>query len=105
MEKPGDATQFLLSAISVWEFCKLLEKGRLQLTCPGDFWIREALKMPRLQVVELTPGIAFQSTVLPQPVHDDPADQIILATAREANAVILTKDRLLARYPHVKTLW
>lgn len=94
-----------LSAISLWEFCKLLEKGRLTISCPGDTWIREALHMPGLQIAELTPEIAYQSTILPKPVHDDPADQMIIATARALEATLITKDDHIRAYPHVKTIW
>ena len=104
VDPPAGAT-LLLSAISVWEFSKLLEKGRLQIACPGDSWIRDALAMPRLELVPLTPAISFQSTILPQPVHDDPADQLIIATARDRDAVLLTKDALILNYRHVKTWW
>jgi PIN domain nuclease of toxin-antitoxin system len=56
-------------------------------------------------VVPLTPTLAYRSTVLPPPFHDDPADQIIVATAREENATILSKDQLIRTYPHVRTVW
>jgi PIN domain nuclease of toxin-antitoxin system len=49
--------------------------------------------------------IVYCSTVLPKPFHDDPADQIIVATAREENATILTKDKRILNYQHVKSLW
>lgn len=41
----------------------------------------------------------------PPPFHGDPADQIIVATARDQGATILTKDRLLLDYDDVLTLW
>lgn len=100
-----DYEELLLSAISVWEFSKLLEKGRLTLSCDGLIWIQEALDMPRLKVVPLTPEISFHSTQLPQPFHDDPADQIIVATARIENATILTCDRSIRSYRHTRSLW
>jgi PIN domain nuclease of toxin-antitoxin system len=53
----------------------------------------------------LTPVIAYRSTVLPPPFHSDPADQIIVATAREENAVILTKDEKILNYKSVRSLW
>ncbi len=105
LDNPPAGSTLLLSAISVWEFSKLLEKGRLQIACPGDSWIREALTMPRLELVPLTPAISFQSTILPQPVHDDPADRLIIATARDRDAVLITKDALILNYQHVKALW
>ena len=48
---------------------------------------------------------ADRSTSLPQPFRHDPADQIIMATALEENATVLTKDELLEHYSHVRTLW
>jgi PIN domain nuclease of toxin-antitoxin system len=97
--------ELLLSAISVWEFCKLLEKGRLGVSCNPEEWIRIALEMPKLRFVHLTPRITYFSTVLPRPFHDDPADQILVATAREEGATVLTKDKRILNYPFVKSLW
>lgn len=97
--------EILLSAISIWEFCKLLEKGHLRLAIDGDKWIEEALKNLPLQLVPLSPEICWQSTTLPGNIHGDPADQLIAATARNQNATLLTKDKLLAGYEHVRSLW
>lgn len=98
-------SELLLSAISPWEFCKLLEKKRIGISCDPQEWMAEALRMPKLRLVPLTPTAAHRSTILPQPFHDDPADQIIVATAREENATIISRDQLIRDYPHVRTLW
>jgi PIN domain nuclease of toxin-antitoxin system len=98
-------SELLLSAISPWEFCKLLEKKKLGISCSPEEWLKEALDMPKFRLVELTPIIAYRSTSLPQPFHNDPGDQIIVATAREENATLLTKDGKILQYSHVKTLW
>jgi PIN domain nuclease of toxin-antitoxin system len=103
--RPGARDELLLSAISVWEFCKLLEKKRLGISCHPEEWLATALAMPKLRLVPLSPPIAYRSTVLPQPFSADPADQIIVATAREENATVLTKDRIMRSYGHVKSLW
>lgn len=95
----------LLSAISPWEFSKLLEKRRIGISCDPEDWINMALDMPKLRLVHLSPVLAYRSTVLPQPFHNDPADQIIVATAREENATILTKDERILTYEHVRSLW
>lgn len=95
----------LLSAISPWEFSKLLEKKRIGISCNPEEWINQALEMPKLRLVPLSPVIAYRSTVLPQPFPGDPADQIIVATAREENATVLTKDKNIRQYKHVRTLW
>ena len=97
--------EILLSAISPWEFSKLLEKKRIGISCDPEDWINSALDMPKFRLVPLSPVLAYRSTVLPQPFHSDPADQIIVATAREENAIILTKDERILTYKHVRSLW
>jgi len=105
IRRPGAYEELLLSAISPWEFAKLIEKGRLAVSCDPEDWIEQALEMPKLRLVPLAPRIAYRSTVLPAPFHNDPADQIIVATAREEDATILTKDRRIRAYPHVRSVW
>ncbi len=97
--------ELLLSAISPWEFSKLLEKKRIGISCDPEDWMNSALDMPKFRLVPLSPVLAYRSTVLPQPFHNDPADQIIVATAREENAIILTKDERILTYKNVRTLW
>ncbi len=87
---PDQYEELLLSAISPWEFSKLLEKKRIGISCDPEEWIREALEMTKLRLVPLTPTLSYRSTTLPPPFHEDPADQIILATAREENATVIT---------------
>lgn len=104
----GDTTRYdelLLSAISPWEFCKLLEKGRIAISCSPEDWLNAAFDLPKFRLVPLSPVLAYRSTVLPQPFHNDPADQIIAATALQENAVVLTKDRNILEYEYVKSLW
>jgi PIN domain nuclease of toxin-antitoxin system len=50
-------------------------------------------------------GGALESSYLPGTFHRDPADQIIVATARVHNLILLTSDRKILDYPHVKTHW
>ena len=97
--------EMLLSAISPWEFSKLLEKKRIGISCDPEDWIHSALEMPKFRLVPLSPVLAYRSTVLPQPFHSDPADQIIVATAREENATILTKDEKILTYKNARSLW
>lgn len=105
LSTPEHYDELLLSAISIWEFSKLLEKKRIGISCNPEEWIAEALDMTKLRLVQLTPTIAYRSTSLPQPFNADPADQIIVATAREENATILTKDKTIWKYEHVRSLW
>jgi PIN domain nuclease of toxin-antitoxin system len=105
LSEPDQYEELLLCAISLWEFCKLLEKGRMGISCNPEEWMAEALEMPKLRLVSLSAAIAYRSTSLPQPFHDDPADQIIVAAAREENATVITKDGLIHKYSHVRSLW
>lgn len=94
-----------LSLISIWEVAKKVEKGQLVLDRPLEHWLDLATAAPGLQLVELTRPILIESCRLPAPFHGDPADQIVAATARDRDAVIVTKDDRLRRYAHVRTLW
>jgi PIN domain nuclease of toxin-antitoxin system len=80
---------------------KKIETGKLQLSRPVDEWIFGALSYPGVRLLELTPGIAVESTRLPGRFHRDPADQIIVATARVLNVGLLTLDQQILRYRHV----
>jgi len=102
---PSRYQELLLSAISPWEFCQLVAKGRLEVSQASREWVELAMDLPKLRLVPLTPTIACDATTLPAPLHDDPADRIIIATARAENATVLTKDRRLHDYPHVRALW
>lgn len=93
-----------LSAISCWEVAKLVEIKRLTLHCPIDAWMATALHYPGMTLLELTPQIAIESTRLPGEFHRDPADQMIVATARMYDCVLLTMDEKILNYPHVKLL-
>lgn len=64
----------------------------------------QALSYPGVRLLELTPEIAVESTQLPDKFHRDPADQIIVATARLHNCSLLTSDGKLLDYPHVHTI-
>ena len=88
----------LLSVMSVWELGILEAKGRIQLHAPCEQWVREALAMPGLSVAPLTPEIALASSRLPQPFHGDPADRIIVATARTMGVRLATRDSKILEY-------
>jgi PIN domain nuclease of toxin-antitoxin system len=93
-----------ISVISCWEVAKLVEVGRLQLPSPVTAWMSQALAYPGIRLLDLTPAIAIESTQLPGQFHRDPADQIIVATARLHNLPLLTADTKILNYPHVTTL-
>lgn len=98
----SEQTGIAVSAISCWEVAKLVERGRLSLPCPVSHWIQQALSYPGVRLIELSPSISVESTQLPGEFHRDPADQIIVATARVLDAPLVTVDSKILRYPHVK---
>lgn len=103
--RPSPNEPIGLSAISVWELCKLVEKRRLEVSLPLLDWINASLDPAFIELVPLTPKIAAASVQLPGKFPGDPADQIIVATARLANAALITKDRALRSSAHLRTIW
>ena len=71
----------------------------------GRVWRDQALAVSGLLLSELTPAILLDSCELPQPFHGDPADQLIVASARHHGAALVTADRRLRGYRHVQTIW
>ena len=94
-----------LSLISVWEVAKKVEKAQLVLDRPVDQWLELALARLGLHLLEMTRPILVESCKLPPPFHGDPADQLIVATARDCDAVIITKDERIRAYAHVRSVW
>ena len=102
--KVNEADLVGVIAISCWEIAKLVERKRLELPWSLADWFEHALSYPGVGVLELTPAVAIESTRLPGSIHRDPADQIIVATARQYDCPLLTSDRKLLDYPHVPTV-
>ncbi len=96
--KAADEGNLFLSVMSVWEVAMLESKGRIQLYKDCAQWVEEALSMPGLRLAPISPGIAVESTRLPGSFHGDPADRIIVATARTMGARLLTSDKNIRTY-------
>lgn len=93
-----------ISAISLWEIAKLVERKRLIFPFATDKWFEQAINYPGIGIIELTPEIAYVSTQLPGEFHRDPADQIIVATAKVYKCILVTSDEKIIQYPHIKTI-
>ena len=78
----------------------LEQHGRVGLPMNIRSWVDQALTKPGISLTPLTPEIAIESSNLPGNLHGDPADRIIVATARVWNATLLTKDPRLIEYSH-----
>lgn len=97
VEAATKADAILVSAITPWEIALLVSKGRLQLENDVMDWVRTALTKPGVHLVPLAPEIAVASTRLPFEMHPDPADRILVATARHLGATLVTADRALLK--------
>ncbi|MFH1462786.1 MAG: type II toxin-antitoxin system VapC family toxin [Pseudomonadota bacterium] len=87
-----------IAAISIWEVAMLDARGRIHLGQDCLSWVRSALHRTGVQVVPLGPEIAIDSTRLPGQPHGDPADRLIISSARYTNSTLVTKDRAIIRY-------
>ena len=99
--------QLQVSVISIWEVGMLERKGRVTLPRSIGAWVQEALASPGISLAHLTAEIAIESVSLPGDLRGDPADRMIVATARTLGATLLTKDRRLIEYSrlrHVRVL-
>lgn len=93
-----------VSIFSCWEVGKLVELGRLKLPLGLREWLDRALGYPGVELMDLTVDIVVEATQLPGDFHRDPADQILVATARRLEIPLATADSRILEYPHVDAL-
>jgi PIN domain nuclease of toxin-antitoxin system len=98
MERAGKESFLRVSAISAWEVAMLEARGRIRFDIPCEEWVEQAFGLPGLSLMPLTPSICFRSVHLPGTFHGDRADRIIVATARQLGALLLTRDGPLLQY-------
>lgn len=95
----------LICTITAWEIAMLVKKNRLQLNRDVKTWLDTVAKIPTVQFVPVDLAIAVTSADLPEPFHKDPADRMIVATARHLGSPLVSGDERIRQYPHVKTIW
>lgn len=101
----SDASDTLFfSAISALEIGIKAAKGKLVLPLPVDEWIASVARHHGLKEIAITARVAALATLLP-PHHRDPADRILLATAREADLLLLSPDAAFRRYDQIRCAW
>jgi PIN domain nuclease of toxin-antitoxin system len=107
IETAADNDELFVSAITPWEIAMLVAKQRLGLNRDVADWLAAALALPGVHLEPLSPAVAVASTRLPWEVHPDPADRILLATARHLDAILISADRQMLTYSehgHIKCL-
>ncbi|SRR5260221_1084199 len=105
IEAEKKSGSILVSSISVWEIYLLIAKDRLKLTMDTDSWLENIENLPFIQFVSVDNRIAARSVLLPGEFHNDSADRIIVATAREKGIPLITNDERIKQYAHVQTVW
>lgn len=106
IQQSAQADSLYVSAITPWEIAMLVSKGRLTLVQEIGEWLRIAISMPGIRMAPLSIDVSVASTRLPGTFHSDPADRIIVATARHLGAILVTEDKLILDYGkagHVKS--
>ncbi len=87
------APVWVICPISCWEVAMLVQRGRLQLSQSATAWVQAALAKPRFRVESITPDIAVNAGDVPSALlHGDPADRLIVMTARSLNCPLMTRD-------------
>ena len=100
----SDVSTVGLSSISIWEVAKKESLGKLELKQASQTWLREACAVKGVDTIPLSHEIVWDSCHLPGEFHRDPADQIITATARILDLTLITADKKILAYQHVKTI-
>jgi PIN domain nuclease of toxin-antitoxin system len=93
------------STISLLEIATAVRRGRLELGEPMQSWLQDLQRMPELRLEPVSASIAGAAGALPETLHGDPIDRIIVATAAALGAKLVTADRLLRRSTLVDTVW
>jgi len=94
-----------VASASLWEIALLVEAGRVRLALPIDEWLTRATATPRVEVYPATPAIASEVVALASTRHWDPADRIIVATARVHGVPLVTSDSRIIDSKLVPTIW
>lgn len=100
-----ETDQRTIASISIWEFAMMVARGWIEIKMTAEQWLDYAIRKTGLRVLELSSKVAVESCELPGDFHGDPADRIIVATARVHGATVVTKDKKILTYPHVKAIW
>ena len=93
-----------VSAISLWELAMLAVRGRIQADRPLDSWLNKMATHSMIDVVPITPEIAAESAQLGIGLSGDPADRLIVATARCLHLRLLTADERIRDWAGVSVL-
>jgi len=98
------ADGLFMSSISAFEIAVKHRRGALRLPMEPSAWIAHALQHHGINELPVTCRIAALAVALP-PIHNDPCDRMIVATAQVEALPILTPDSLIRAYPGIQVVW
>ena len=101
----GDPGQIVVSAISLLEIATAIRRDRLRLSMPLDQWLADMNSLPEIRIESVSAEIAVLAGSLADPMHGDPADRLIVATASILGVPLVTGDKKLHAFRGVKTIW
>ncbi|MCY3624272.1 MAG: type II toxin-antitoxin system VapC family toxin [Gammaproteobacteria bacterium] len=104
LSKADAESPLVVSDISLWEVATLWGLGRIQLSLPLREWLDRAVAPPLVRRQGISPAIAAELAALPESFHRDPADRILVATARVLGATLVTQDQRIVDYDLAATL-
>ena len=102
--KLGGERQVALATISLLEVAQLESRGRLRFSVSLERWMQESLPSQRVRLLSITPEIALEAYRLAPDFHGDPADRLIVASARVHGLTLVTSDQKILSYPDLSTL-
>ena len=105
IERELSGGEIIVSAISAWEIAMLVEREKLVLSMDVGSWLATVSGVGAVRFMPVDTEIAIKSVDLPGNFHKDPADRMIVATARKLAVPLVTKDEKIRSYAHVKTIW
>ena len=107
VEEAVAAGRVWISPFVAWEIANLSGRGRVNDVDDPRGWLRRLIDLTEARLTPLDTDLLIDSQTLPDPVHKDPADRIMIATARRLNATLVTRDAAIEAYAalgHVRVL-
>ncbi len=105
LEAITTADVLCVPAIVCWEMALLVDRKRIHLALEITEWLHTALADPRARLIPINPEIAVRANAFGDTLHRDPADRLIVATAMELGAPLVTKDAHIQAFGAVETVW
>ena len=98
LTRAAELDALFVSPISVWELAMLARDGYIEFPGGVGRWVDDALLTPGLRLLPYAPAAAIESVFLPEPMHKDPSDRILVASAKVEGMTLVTSDRAMLKF-------